>query len=343
MSHFAIAALLLATTACAVNDDGEVPDPGQDPSTEPTPEPEVPLTTATAYQLTSELDVQASVALPQTVYDGVDLLRGLRDAPGETLFDLAEQAGVPAVEEVSDALPASLESRLYGWIDGYLQQVTIGDGTVAVVIDGIVDASETVLAACTLTSELTLDGGVATHTLTTIGFDTPGASLAYDLAALPSAIVEDTAAYTVAGVGDATTLTIGEHTFGLPYGELALRAVEDTLIAQRGTDLRGTLGALIDCPAVAAHVAAQCMWGYCVGHAAELTEICEGGLDKAAEEIRARFAAARFDAIALHTGAAAMIDADADGGAERLSEGLWTAELNAGMGPRPAPATFASN
>ncbi len=338
---------LFATTACVAADDdiedGDdvVTDPSTDPTPTPDPEPEPqPLTAESAYQIDSALDVQAAVVMPQSVYDGVDLLRGLRDNPGETLFDLAEEAGVPAVEEIRSALPSAVEDQLYGWIDGYVQQITTGDGTVAVVIDGIVDASETVLARCELMSELALDAGVATHRLTSIGFDVAGNAMSYDLAGWPTAIVEDTAPATVSGVGADTTLSIGDHTFGLPYGELALRAIEDALVAQRGTDLRGTLGALVDCPTLAATIADKCVWGACVGHETELNEVCEGALDYAVEEIRARFAAARFDAIALHTGTATMVDDDGDGRAERLANGVWTAELDASMGPRPAPATF---
>jgi len=337
-----LASLLAATTACATPVGGPDRDDVGDPDPDD-PAPDQPLATSSGYELRSELDVQASVALPQSVYDGVDLLRGLRDHPGETMFDLAETAGVPAVGTIRDALPSAVESKLYGWIDGYVQQVTTGDGAVAVVIDGIVDASETVLAECALTSTLTLDGGVATHTLTTIGFDAFGMTAEYDLTSVPSVITSDTAPYTVAGVGAATTLTIGDHTFGLPYGELALRAVEDALIAQRGTDLRGTLGALIDCPTLAATIADKCVFGVCVGHETQLQQVCEGALDHAVDELRSRFEAARFDAISLHAGTAAMIDADADGRAEHLTGGVWTADLNAGLGARPAPATFATN
>ena len=69
--------------------------------------------------------------------------------------------------------------------------------------------------------------------------------------------------------------------------------------------------------------------------------MCEAGLDEAAAQIRARFAAARFDALTLHAGAATLRDgAPADGVASTIEGGVWTAELDAGFGPRPAPATF---
>jgi len=338
-------ASLLATSACVASTDGPVdptdpagpidPDPADDPDPDPTPEPDQP-TLAPSYDLVTAVDVEASVALPQPVYDAVDLLRGLRDAPGETLFDLAEAAGVPAVDTIRDALPSSLESKLYGWIDGYVQQVTTGDGPVALVIDGIVDASEHVLGRCELTSTLVLDGGLATHHLDTIGFDALGVTASYDLADVPSVIVEDAAPYAV----EDARLAIGAHAFGLPYGELALRAIEDALVATRGTDLRGTLGALIDCPALAATVASKCVLGVCVGHEAQLEAVCDGALDYAVGELRDRFDEARFDALALHAGTATMLDVDDDGRAELLRGGVWTAELDAGLGPRPAPATF---
>lgn len=317
-------AVLLLTSACAARPDDD--DTVGGPDTDPTPAPDDPPAPAVApsYSIASSLDVQAAVALPQNVYDAIDLLRGLRDAPGETMFDLAETAGVPAVGTIRDALPSTVENKLYGWIDGYAMPHTAA-------LDPIIDASELSLGSCELTSTLTLEGGVATHRLDTIGFAALGYAASYDLDAIPSVITTDVAPYTTAG----DQLAIGDHTFGLPYGELALRAIEDALVAQRGTDLRGTLGALLDCPALAATIADKCVLGVCVGHEAQLLSVCEGALDYAVGELRAKFIDARFDAIALHAGTATIVD----GG---LTGGVWTAELDAGLGARPAPATFAS-
>src|SRR5688500_12603028 len=75
---------------------GRAPDAQPSPGAQPAPEP---VASEGVYALASTLDLQAAAVLPQTVYDGVVLLRGLRDEPGRTLFDLAESAGVPYVED----------------------------------------------------------------------------------------------------------------------------------------------------------------------------------------------------------------------------------------------------
>lgn len=80
--------------------------------------------------------------------------------------------------------------------------------------------------------------------------------------------------------------------------------------------------------------------GVCVGHTAELTEICERGLDEVVERAHAKFLAYRFDALHLAAGTATLVDADADRTADALTAGRWTTEINAGQGLRAVPATF---
>ncbi|MBA3538450.1 MAG: hypothetical protein H0T79_02375, partial [Deltaproteobacteria bacterium] len=80
--------------------------------------------------------------------------------------------------------------------------------------------------------------------------------------------------------------------------------------------------------------------GYCVGHQAELTAICERGVDEIVARVRAKITALRFDALHLAAGTALLVDANGDGDIEQLAQGVWTAELNAGQGLRPVPATF---
>ena len=61
------------------------------------------------YAMSSALDVEAQTLFPASAYDAMLLLEGLRDHPAETLFDLAEDAGVPAVGTIRDALPGRVE------------------------------------------------------------------------------------------------------------------------------------------------------------------------------------------------------------------------------------------
>jgi hypothetical protein len=96
---------------------------------------------------------------------------------------------------------------------------------------------------------------------------------------------------------------------------------------------------------VAASVAQKCILSLCVGHREELQELCEQGLDAAIEKLHEELASMRFDAVTLSSGTASMWDAAEGGGArdgalDRIAGGVWTASLDLGMGPRPAPATF---
>jgi hypothetical protein len=289
-----------------------------------------------AYQVRSEIDLTVEALLPEPAADMVETLRSFSTNPAETLFDLAESAGVPAVGTIRDALPSYLEDKLYGWIDGEIAKVTLGGVPVTQIAGDIAAMAETALTQFALDSEMNVQGGVATHTLKTIDFTPAGLDQAYSLDTIPDVIVSRTATCT----STATTFSIGDHTYGLPYGELAWTAVNDAMIAQHGMDIRASLGAAVNCPAIAATVAQKCVWSVCVGHEAELTAICEKGLDEVVERARAKFASMKFEALHFQSGTATLVDANKDGTAEALANGVWTAELNAGMGLRHVPATF---
>lgn len=301
-----------------------------------------PLVTDGVYRLESSLTVQAAALLPGPAYDAVETLQGLRDAPAETLFDLAEAAGVPAVDTVRAALPDSLESRLMGWIDDEIRAITTGDGTLAQVLDQVLDAAFTPVGEVRLGSTLTLDdaGGLAVHRLDTVGVDLVDRTFVFDVAPLAAVGAELEPAVTATVDREAGTLALGAHRFGLPYGRLAWRTLEALVQDRYGRDLRGVLGAQVSCPAIAASVADRCVLGVCVGHQTELTAICEAGLDRAVSELRARVEAAAIEPIALDAAAATFADgAPADGRASTV-DGTWIARLDLGQGLRAAPATF---
>ena len=77
----------------------------------------------------------------------------------------------------------------------------------------------------------------------------------------------------------------------------------------------------------------KCVLGVCVGHKAELTSICEAGLDEVVSRIHDQFSALEFDAIHFAAGTATITSTG-------LTNGTWTAEINAGQGLRHVPATF---
>jgi hypothetical protein len=138
---------------------------------------------------------------------------------------------------------------------------------------------------------------------------------------------------TTTAKSDKGTLTLGDQTFGLAYGEYAWQAIEAACTAEYGQGIRATLGAAVNCPSLANTVANKCVWGVCVGHAAELTSICERGLDEVVERVHAKFQGMKFDAIHFAAGTAKISSTG-------LTGGVWTAEINAGQGLRAVPATF---
>jgi len=290
--------------------------------------PNYPSATGT-YKVDSRIDITVEALLPQSIADMVVTARDFSENPAETLFDLAEDAGVPAVGTVREYLPDYLENKVEGWLNAEINKLTINGVPVTQVAASFVALAETSLTTVSLKSELSIAGGTATHTLKVLDLAPTGIDKQFDLGALPGdAVMQTTTAKSEKG-----TLALGEQTFGLAYGEYAWQAIEAACTAEYGQGIRATLGAAVDCPSIANTVASKCVWGACVGHATELTEICERGLDEVVERVHAKFAATRFDAIHFTAGTAKVSSTG-------LTGGVWTAEINAGQGLRPVPATF---
>jgi hypothetical protein len=274
--------------------------------------------------------------LPEPAEEMVVTLRDFSTNPAHALIDLADEAGVPAVQEIRDDLPDYIEGRLEGWINDRIAKLTIGGVPVTQAAGDAAQLAQTALSHFALDSELAVTGGSATHTLETLDLTPAGLSARYSLSALPTDLTTATATCTTSS----GTLTLGDHGYALPYGEYAWRALNEAAIAKYGMDLRAALGAAVDCPSLAHAIATTCYLGYCVGHEPQLTEICEVGLDRVVDVAHAKIAELRFDAIHFAQGSATLVDITRDGVADRMDHGTWSAEINAGQGLRPAPATF---
>lgn len=306
--------------------DGDGPDPVAQPKP-PKPEPEPEVLPYGTYQLTSQIDLTVENVLPEPGAQLVATLRDFSMNPAHTLIDLADEAGVPAVAELRAALPDALEVRLEGWLNEEIAKLQLNGIPLPVAAALLTYYAETELTGVTLRSELALGDGRVTHRLKTIS--TFSGEVA--LGALPDEVVSASAAMTASP----TLLTLDDHQFGIAYGEYAWTAIEQRSAALTGAALRPALGAAVNCPALAAKVADKCFLGFCVGHAAELTQICERGLDEVVDRAHAKVASIRFTALRFAAGSATPIVA-----ASGLSDGEWTAEIDVGMGLRRAPATF---
>ena len=307
-------ALAFLLTGCVA-----MPASNDDDTTVPTPPKPV---AQGAYDVHSSIDLTAELVLPQTAANVVVTLRDFSTNPAHTMLTLATEAGVPAIDD----LPSYVEEKLEGWINAEIAKVTLDGTPITEVAGSIAGLAETSLSKLELDSKL--DIAANTHTLQQV--DLPAFGTSYAIA-----VTETATCSSSAGV-----LSIGDHTYGLAYGEYIWKAMNEHMVATYGVDLRGALGAAVNCPSLAATVAAKCVWGYCVGHEAELTAICEAGLDEVVERVHDKLAEQRFDAMHFITGTATLVDGDKDGVAEALAAGTWDAELNAGQGLRHAPATF---
>ncbi|MBA3464185.1 MAG: hypothetical protein H0T46_29790 [Deltaproteobacteria bacterium] len=282
-----------------------------------------------AYQVDSRIDITVEALLPQPVAEIVVTARDFSTNPAHTLITLADEAGVPAVGTLREYLPDYLEGKLEGWINDEIEKLTINGVPVTDVAASFAALAETSLTNISLKSELTIAGGMATHRLTVLDLSPTGIDKQFTLGDLPGDVVS--ANTTATSTRD--KVSIGDHTYSLAYGQYAWEAIEAACTAEYGGGIRATLGAAVNCPNVASSVASKCVWGVCVGHAAELTSICERGLDEVVERIHDKFEAMKFDAIHFAAGNATVTSTG-------LAGGVWTAEINAGQGLRHVPATF---
>lgn len=320
------AILLVALTGCLHHSfDGDDDAGGGGAGSHTTP----PGVASGAYHVDSRIDITVEALLPQPVEDIVVTARDFSMNPAKTLFDVAEDAGVPAVGTLRDLLPDFLENKVEGWINDEIKKLTVAGVPVTQVAAGFVALAETSLTNVSVESELVVSGGTATHTLKVLDLSPTGLDKQFDLGALPGDVItQTTTASSKGGV-----LSLGDHTFGMAYGEYAWQAIESACTAEYGQGIRATLGTAINCPSIAQTVANKCVLGVCVGHKAELTSICERGLDEVVDRVHAKFSALKFDAIHYSAGTATITQTG-------LSNGVWTAEINAGQGLRPVPATF---
>lgn len=337
ISRFVVISSLV--TGCVIQDggrpgwgdDGDDGDPS--PTNPTTPPPPAPKADGT-YEVRSSYDVTVNAVLPEPAYEIVGTLHDFSTAPAHTLLDLAEQAGVPAVGTIRDALPSSLETRLEGWIDDQIEAIEIGGVSITQIAGDIAGLAESVLTSFSIDSELRVEGTTATHRLTNIDFS----GTALSLGNLPATVTTQTTSAKL----ESTKLVIGEHTYGLPYGEYAWQAMEAKMVSTYGAGPRAYLGSIVNCPAIANAVASKCVLGVCVGHKTELQAICERGLDEVVAVAQRKVSAQRFDALRHVSGTATLVDANHDGQADRLDDGVWNAQIDATQGLRSVPATFAS-
>jgi hypothetical protein len=302
-----------------------------------------------AFAASSRFDISATAAAPGPVHDTIGLVHAFVQDPGAAILDYADQAGVPAASTLRAALPSSLMSRLTGWMNTYIKSASSNGITPYSRLVWLDDTVRALLLYWTLESRLALPVGVAgTHTPQRLIFADPsGSPLAYPLdpTLLTPATNVTSAVSWPGGAAAPATATISDHAFNLPFGRYASPALNAILLAQYGTpNLTAYLSESVDCAALGAYVASQCVSIVCVGHASDLTDMCQGGLAEGARQIDAQIQAIDFEALRFQQGTATAVGADPvhPENTTALQDGVWTATVDFGNGPNPANATFSA-
>jgi hypothetical protein len=301
-----------------------------------TPENPVPARTG-PYQLVNRVDFTVEAVLPAQAELVVSTLRALSTNPAHALITIADQAGVPAVGVLYSLIPGVIKDRLEGWINDEIAKVKINGKPITEYAGQVAALADTALTHFAVDSELTVHGETATHRITGLDLSPAGLAVKLPISGLAGDLLTQEPDLVIA---DAGALMLGDQHFGLNYGEYAWQGVEAASRALFGDGVRASLGHAINCPTIARNVAGKCVLNVCVGHEAELTSICEGGLDAIVNFAHDRMAAMRLEALHLAAGQATLVDDDGDGVGDRITGGAWQAELNLGLGLRHTPATF---
>jgi len=301
-----------------------------------TPENPAPAKTG-PYALTNTIDFTVEAILPPQAELIVKTLREFSTNPAHALIIAAQAAGVPAIDILYNALPGVLKDRIEGWIADELAKIQIAGVPITEYAGQIAGFADTALTRFAVDSELAIDGDAATHRLTALDLSPTGLDVRVAIGGLAGDVLTQTPEITVVEAG---ALSIGEQHFGLNYGEYAWQGIEAASGVLFGGGVRETLGGAVSCPKLAHAIATKCVLGVCVGHEAELTAVCEGGLDAVVDFAHDQLAKLRLVALHLLAGSATLVDDDGDGVADRIVDGTWQAELNLGAGLRHAPATF---
>jgi hypothetical protein len=123
------------------------------------------------------------------------------------------------------------------------------------------------------------------------------------------------------------------------------RPLDAILLAANGTpNLAAYLSGAVGCVGLGDYVASQCVGVVCVGHASDMTDLCEGGLAEGARQIDAQIESIDFKAIHFQRGTArAYTDPRITPPRTVLQGGKWTVTVDFGNGPEPANATFTAD
>lgn len=314
--------LLLVVAACGA-EDPTVPTYGEGLGTpdNPIPQDSVPYAAHTQTAAPSSALTAKATALSAP-------LRQFAQTPGHSLLTLAAQA---APEELAtlDALSSTLRSRLDGWIDTEIDKVAVDGMRARAVAGELADFAEASVTHWALESTLSFTPTKTTHTLNALNFRLAGLDIVVPVGGLGGDAAVQKVSLTV---GEGGALTFGEHTFKVEFGAHAWHGINLAMEQQTGAGVDAALSASANCKALGQAVSLHCYSGACVGHASELSSLCERSLAALTQQVGASVSAVDISAIRLTGGTAHLIDDNGDGLANRIDTGVWTPDAALGIG-----------
>lgn len=291
------------------------------------------------YELVSTIDMPAESISPRQVDDVVATLRAFSMNPAATLVGLADAARDPAITTLRMEVATPLLTRLPAWINEEVQQVTLGGKSLPAFADQLAMLARTSLTRFAIHSELTLDGGAPAHRIVGLDMSPAGLDARVTFDAVDGESLDQAPETTVGADG---SLALGDQRFTLAYGKRAWEGIDAAATQLVGDAVRPALGAAVNCPVVAKAIAARCLLEVCVNHETVIRDLCESSLDRLVASVRDQLSDVKLDMLHFSQGTARVVDTDGDGVGDEIADGVWTAEidLGVGLGVHAAPAKF---
>ena len=319
MRSIFFAALLLPTLACDLGQAGS-PD-GEDNTDDPSD------MLSGRYEVTTHYDLSEA-----TGFSGViGPLAELRDDPAKTILSILEDTD-DTVADILDLLPSSLRSQLEDSINNYVNEQIAAGGAAGDIVKWV-DQVATILSNFNVVS--TFEMGRATngaasgdHSLAAIRFEVDGAVREVPITEIVSVLT--IARGVRCEISDDGRMSIAEHAFHLPLGQLAVVGFNQILTSSLGAkNLNEALALAIDCNEIADSIGELCLGPVCISQS-KIADVCSGGIDAVASEVESQIAKIDFTELRLSGGQAVLEDvkADASGGQiDQWAGGTWETAL----------------
>jgi len=286
------------------------------------------------YRVQSTMDLSSSPIVQDLAGDALGTINDLANDPVTTLMDLLESANVPILDQLLALLPDLLLEPFKGFVNDFVLGQVVGSLPFRDQVLAMATDLTTLLTQFDLVSQFELTsvdqaGGVALarHTLSGVEFHLDDQDLFVDTPELVDQITTASDVTCSVALGEYEgSIQVGDHAFGLPLGGFVLDGLNQSLLGSFGLgDVRGTLGALFDCPALAEDVSSRCLGILCVGNRDQIEAFCEAGLDQAAARIEnSLLTALDLAEVRLEAGDAILRDdGEADGLVDLLDQGNW--------------------